>query len=219
MLPGLPLSLVSLAAGGPPVAAPLWRVVGGALLGGMAALALGPYLRRQGSAVPAWAWVGGLGLILALVAAVSGPAVHLLPALALALGLSVAAAIDLHTYRIPNAVVLAILASGALAQALGVGWVPLLPALGAGLACGAAFALFALLSRGGFGWGDVKLAAATGWLLGPRLALLAMCVTALVAGLVAVGLLLARRRGLHDALPFAPFFLAGGLVALCLGVH
>lgn len=210
---------MALGAGGPPAAAQLGRVAGGALLGGLAALALGPYLRRQGSAVPNWAWVGGVGLTLALVAALSGPAVHLLPALALALGLSVAAAIDLHTHRIPNAVVLALLAGGALVQALGAGWAPLLPALGAGLACGGAFALFAVLSRGGFGWGDVKLAAAMGWLLGPRLALVAMCATALVAGLVAVGLLVARRRGLRDALPFAPFFLIGGVVALCLGVH
>ena len=58
---------------------------------------------------------------------------------------------------------------------------------------GVGFALLILFyAAGGFGAGDVKLVAATGSLLGPFGIMSAVCVTTVVGGLCAVGLLVRR---------------------------
>jgi len=75
------------------------------------------------------------------------------------------------------------------------------------------FAAAAMLSRGeGMGWGDVKLAALAGAVLGAPLALLAMAVAcvAAVAGY--------RIKGIkHDPIAFAPYIAAAVAIALPLG--
>jgi prepilin signal peptidase PulO-like enzyme (type II secretory pathway) len=70
------------------------------------------------------------------------------------------------------------------------------------------FAAFALLSRGrGMGWGDVKLAALGGAVLGPPAALLAFSGACLVAVFYA-----AIRRRRSEPIAFAPY-LCGAIVA------
>lgn len=179
-----------------------------------AGLALRRYVLAQGAEWPAWSLAGGTAVLWALAAAAFGPHPRLLTAAGLTLCLWVAACIDLRTHRIPNPVVLAAFGVAGAAQCLGAGLVSPLPALVAGCCAGLVFSLLAALTRGGFGWGDAKLAAAMGCVLGPSAMLLALAATSLAGGLAGGVLLLTGRRGLRDPLPFAPFFLIGGLVAL-----
>ena len=107
----------------------------------------------------------------------------------LCVGLCVSAAVcDLRSRRIPDWLTLPALAMG-LALSVTAGVSSLVGALLAAGLCGGALALFAL--GGGLGWGDVKLMAAVGALLGwplPSwsLVLYALIYTALIGGGVAV---------------------------------
>jgi prepilin signal peptidase PulO-like enzyme (type II secretory pathway) len=80
------------------------------------------------------------------------------------------------------------------------------------------FFLFSRLSRGGVGMGDVKLLSAYGFLCG----LYAVCGTVLFALLICVAvsvfLLILKKKGVKDTLPFGPFILCGNTIALFLGV-
>jgi prepilin signal peptidase PulO-like enzyme (type II secretory pathway) len=130
--------------------------------------------------------------------------------------LAVLAVKDLEERRIPNAIVLpaAALVFGATAllrpdHALE----SFLAAVGAALF----FLVPGLLSRGGVGMGDVKLALLLGAALGRGIvpALLLGCLAA-----SAVGVFLLVRHGAaarRTALPFAPFLALGAIAALALG--
>ena len=119
----------------------------------------------------------------------------------LAVGVAgVAAAFDLRTRRIPNALTYA-----ALATALGIG---LLHAAESGLAArlggiAAGFVpCFALFACGALGGGDVKLSAALGGLLGAARILDVLLLTAVLGALLALAVL-AWRRSLATHIPFA----------------
>jgi leader peptidase (prepilin peptidase)/N-methyltransferase len=79
------------------------------------------------------------------------------------------------------------------------------------------FLLIALVSRGGMGWGDVKLAALIGLATGFPLVFLAIIMAAILGGIVAVALLIARKRGRREAIPFGPFLALAGMVTLLWG--
>jgi len=96
--------------------------------------------------------------------------------------------------------------------------------LGRGAAGGAAYfgllLLIALLARGGFGFGDVKLGVLLGVVLGFRswgVLVVGVFAAFAVGGLVSLGLLAARRVGRKDAIPFGPAMVAGAALALALG--
>jgi leader peptidase (prepilin peptidase)/N-methyltransferase len=67
---------------------------------------------------------------------------------------------------------------------------------------------------GAFGMGDVKLLAGAGLLLGLARALGGVLVGLLVAGVVLVALLAARRIGRRSYVPFGPFLIFGALWAV-----
>ena len=123
------------------------------------------------------------------------------------------AATDLLAFRVPNVITYpaaggAILAAvlmphGDLSEALIGG------ATGAGLMLGVA-----LISRGGLGLGDVKLAGFVGLALGSPLIFPALLITALSGGLVAIYLALRLRQRGHP-MPYAPY-IAGGALAVLL---
>jgi leader peptidase (prepilin peptidase)/N-methyltransferase len=79
------------------------------------------------------------------------------------------------------------------------------------------YALLALLPGQGLGWGDVRLAAlvglALGW-LGPAYVVVGVLAAHLLAGVVALGLLLVRRAGLRTGIAFGPALCGGALVAV-----
>lgn len=121
------------------------------------------------------------------------------------------AAIDAATRRIPNVVTLAtaacavalrlLLARGALAETFA-----------AGAICFAVFLLLAVLSRGAFGMGDVKLAALLGLLLGKDVvgALLLGTLCGAAAALVAAR----RARSLKATLAYGPYLCLGAAVVI-----
>ena len=123
------------------------------------------------------------------------------------------AATDLMAFRVPNVITYpaaggallaaALMPHGSVTEALIGG------AVGAGL-----LLVIALISRGGLGLGDVKLAGFAGLALGGPLILPALLITSLAGGLVAAYLVLrVRRRSLP--MPYAPF-IAGGALAVLL---
>jgi leader peptidase (prepilin peptidase)/N-methyltransferase len=147
------------------------------------------------------------------VAGVLGPVV-LLPAVVLGVLLGL---IDLRCLRLPDRLVagLAVLTVGPLAV-LGTPGQIVRGTVGGAVSL-VAYAMIALLPRGGLGFGDVKLAAVLGFVLGfagwPALAI-GLLAPHLINGPIAVFLLLTRRAGRSSALPFGPALLAGALVGL-----
>lgn len=132
------------------------------------------------------------------------------------------AMIDLDHGRLPNAIVyptglvaaVLILATGSLGGHLA----PLGAVVGASLYGGGLFAV-ALLSRGGMGMGDVKLAAVVGLVLGAidvRAVGVAAGVAVLLGGAVGVIALL-RGADRRSAVPFGPMLVAGAIVGALAG--
>ncbi len=79
------------------------------------------------------------------------------------------------------------------------------------------FLLIALVSRGGMGWGDVKLAALIGLATGFPLVFVAIIMAAILGGIVAVVLLITRRRGRREMIPFGPFLAVAAMATLLWG--
>jgi leader peptidase (prepilin peptidase)/N-methyltransferase len=82
---------------------------------------------------------------------------------------------------------------------------------------GGLFFLVAVLSRGGMGGGDIKLIAMIGAFLGWQAVLLTIFLGALSGALVGLSLMLVRKRGRKDAIPFGPFLALGALLSLAWG--
>jgi leader peptidase (prepilin peptidase)/N-methyltransferase len=81
----------------------------------------------------------------------------------------------------------------------------------------AIFLLIAIVSRGGMGWGDVKLAALIGLATGFPLVFLAIIMAAILGGIVAVALLITKKRKRRQTIPFGPFLAVAAMVTLLWG--
>lgn len=92
-------------------------------------------------------------------------------------------------------------------------WEPVLASAGGLLAAGLLCLLCRLVSREGFGLGDVKLVLAMGLFLGLDPFLRAMALTGVLTLAGAIWLLLVRHAKRTDTLPLAPFLTAGALLA------
>lgn len=110
----------------------------------------------------------------------------------IAAGAGVAAAIDLRTRRVPNALNLLLAVTGLVFAAAGLSGVSL-AASAAGLGLGLAFMLPGFLF-GATGAGDVKLFAAMGTLVGPAHIGRAFLITVIAGGVMAVVVATKRRR-------------------------
>jgi leader peptidase (prepilin peptidase)/N-methyltransferase len=167
----------------------------------------------------------GTAALFALTAVVIGPS-WVLPAFLWFAGVvEVLVIIDLAHKRIPNRILypgtivaLGLLTVGAVADGQA-------SAVVRGLAGGAGYfgllLLVAIIARGGFGFGDVKLAFLLGLFAAYRSweALFVSAVMAfLVGGLISVGLLLARRAGRRDTIPFGPALAVGVAIGIAAGV-
>jgi leader peptidase (prepilin peptidase)/N-methyltransferase len=99
-----------------------------------------------------------------------------------------------------------------------VGIVPrIIPALiggGIGLVL---FFLVAIISRGGMGWGDVKMAALVGLVTGLHLVFVALLLAVITGGLVAGILLALKLKRRRQAIPFGPFLSLATIVTLLWG--
>jgi leader peptidase (prepilin peptidase)/N-methyltransferase len=79
------------------------------------------------------------------------------------------------------------------------------------------FLLIAIVSRGGMGWGDVKLAALIGLATGFPLVILAIIMGAILGGIVAVALVITGKRKRRGTIPFGPFLAAAAMITLLWG--
>jgi len=134
----------------------------------------------------------------------------ILPLMALLAG---AALVDIHRKKIPNWLTLPGLA-WVLATSAFLGWPRVTEALLGLSFCGGALMVLAVISRGSIGGGDVKLMTLIGASLGWQWGFGVFAVAQLAAAIVAGCLLVARRKGLHDALPFGPFLAVFALLAM-----
>jgi leader peptidase (prepilin peptidase)/N-methyltransferase len=150
------------------------------------------------------------------------------PVLPLYLGLCVfavvLAAIDAACHRLPHVLVqpaswLSLVAFTAVGAATGE-WSDLLRAVLGAAVLGTFYLLLYLvgaLFRGGFGWGDVKLAVLLGLFLGwlgwgP--VLLGALLPSLLNAPILIGLLVTRRISRHASVPFGPAMLTAAVVAI-----
>jgi leader peptidase (prepilin peptidase)/N-methyltransferase len=209
------------------------EVLGGAVL--LVALALGPWLARASvrltagddAARPSAGRIvlttGLLALLLAGALALTGlrPATV---ALAWAAGAGlVLGAVDLAVHRLPDRVTYpaaAVCAAALTVDAAVLGsWGALVRAL---VAAGATFALASLAAAAapaGLGFGDVKLLALLGLVLGWAgwgVLLAGVFLGLLTGALVSLALLATRRAGWRTAIPFGPPLLVGAVLALAL---
>lgn len=123
-----------------------------------------------------------------------------------------AAAIDLRTRRVPNALTGAAAAVGIVLALTGFGRVGLVAALLGGL-LGLTLLLPGYLF-GATGGGDVKLLAAIGTLLGPERVVVAFFGMAIGGGLIAVITAVARRRFRNETFAYAPAIAIGCIYAV-----
>jgi prepilin peptidase CpaA len=137
--------------------------------------------------------------------------------LAVVAGGAAAAAIDLRTRRVPNALTLAIAATGLGLAAAGLGRVAVGAAIG-GCVVGVMLMLPGHIF-GATGGGDVKLLGALGTLLGPAGIVTAFLAMAVVGGLMALAIAVRRHQvGQADnRFAYAPAIAAGACVAVVGG--
>jgi leader peptidase (prepilin peptidase)/N-methyltransferase len=79
------------------------------------------------------------------------------------------------------------------------------------------FALIVIASRGGMGWGDVKLAALIGLVTGFPLVFIALLMGVILGGVVAVILLALRIKKRKEGIPFGPFLALAAIITLLWG--
>ncbi len=91
------------------------------------------------------------------------------------------------------------------------------PALLSAAGAAALIAAIVIVSRGGMGGGDIKLAALMGAFLGWPGVGVALFLGFMAGGVVGIGLLALRLRGRKDPIPFGPALAGGALVALYWG--
>lgn len=128
---------------------------------------------------------------------------------------------DLAVQRLPDPLTGAAYAGTAVlllaAAAVGGTWSALVRALLGGLALAGFYLLLMVISPSGMSLGDVKLAASLGTLLawfGWRLLLAGGFAGFLLGGVFAGALLVSRRAGRKQPIPFGPFMIAGAILAV-----
>jgi leader peptidase (prepilin peptidase)/N-methyltransferase len=90
----------------------------------------------------------------------------------------------------------------------------------AAIGCGIGLVLFLLIvvfSRGGMGLGDVKMAALMGLMLGYPSVLVAIFLAIIAGGIIAIVLLVTKKKGRKQAIPFGPFLALGTMLAMIWG--
>lgn len=134
------------------------------------------------------------------------------------------AVIDFGTKRLPNRVLypgtvvaVVLLGAGALAEGE---WDAFMRGVLGGIAYFVGLLVIAIVARGGFGFGDVKLAALLGLFAAYRSwGALGVAVFAgfIIGGVMSLGLLVAGRARRKDTIPFGPAMILGAWVAVALG--
>jgi leader peptidase (prepilin peptidase)/N-methyltransferase len=145
-----------------------------------------------------------------------GATPHLVAAMILLAALVAITVIDLQHQIIPDAITLPGIVAGVLAN-VATRHVSVIDSVLGIVLGGGVFLVIILVSRGGMGGGDMKLAAMLGAFLGWKVALLALFFAVVAGGSLAIVLLASGLRGRKDPVPFGPFLALGGAVGLFAG--
>ncbi|WP_353808482.1 prepilin peptidase [Agromyces sp. SYSU T00194] len=131
--------------------------------------------------------------------------------------------VDLEEQRLPNRMLLPSMAAVAtllvLAATVNGTWWSLLGALAGGAAMFALYFLVAIVAPGGMGFGDVKLAAMIGLVLGCLgwvFWAAGLVIAFFIGGVIAVVAILLRMVTLRGHVPFGPSMVAGAVIAASL---
>jgi leader peptidase (prepilin peptidase)/N-methyltransferase len=162
-----------------------------------------------------WLFEVGLGLAYGLLAWRWGLSWGLVAASFHAAALALVTVTDLETRIVPNAVVLPAAALTVLATALASPTDLRDLLLGGAFGFGLFFFLWAIYPKG-MGFGDVKLAGYVGLIAGYPRVLHCLLVGILAGGAAAAVLLATRRVARRSYIPYAPFLVLGGALALFL---
>lgn len=133
------------------------------------------------------------------------------------------AMIDLDTFYLPDSITLPLVWLGLLTQLGGlfphVGLeAAVIGAVAGYLSLWSVFWLFKLATgKEGMGYGDFKLLAAIGAWMGWKVLPLVILLSSLVGAVVGIGLIVARRQGKDVPIPFGPYLVVAGLIALFWG--
>lgn len=167
------------------------------------------------------------GVLFAWCYAVFGPGAVLVKAIVLTSFLVVVTVIDCDHRLILDRVVVALAAAGIavnLVLYINIGPGPFAAQfvsppgmLGGGLLGGVLMLIIALLPGSGMGGGDIKFAAALGLWFGWKLTVLMLLLSFVFGGVGAALLLLFRRKGKKDYMPYGPYIAAGAFVTLLYG--
>jgi leader peptidase (prepilin peptidase) / N-methyltransferase len=118
---------------------------------------------------------------------------------------------DLEHHIIPNAITYPGILVGLGLSAASGEWVA---SLVAAAAAGATFLFLGIVSRGGMGGGDIKLAAMIGAFLGAPAVIVALFLATALGATAGVVLLTLRLRTRKDMIPFAPAMAVGAMIAV-----
>ena len=77
--------------------------------------------------------------------------------------------------------------------------------------------LIIFFSRGGMGFGDLKLAMMIGAFLGIKYALMTLIISSFLGGIIAIFLLFFRIKRKKDPIPFGPFLSISSIIVLFYG--
>lgn len=144
--------------------------------------------------------------------------------LAVLSGLFVIAWIDQNEKRIPNKILLILLAVRVVILIIEavvyseLGLSILFSAILGGFIGGGLFIFAYILSRGGMGMGDVKLFAVLGCYMGGGSIFAVIFLTVISSAAYSVIMLMLKKIKLKEEIPFAPFVLLGTILAMALGI-
>lgn len=136
---------------------------------------------------------------------------------------SLAALTDIKSYIIPNSLVLALIGIRCLLSVAEFFWAKdnwiyqIKVSLVGGVLSLVIFLIISIITKGGFGMGDVKLLAAQGFMMGLYGVVNTFLYALLCCSVIALILMATNKKKLKDKLPFAPFIFAGFIVSLILG--
>lgn len=85
--------------------------------------------------------------------------------------------------------------------------------------CGLGLLLIYVLTRGGIGYGDIKLFIGLGFLCGIYAVINTLIFSCLICGGYSILLLVTRKKGIKDTLPMGPFIFLGYAVTILLGAY
>ena len=129
---------------------------------------------------------------------------HILPNKLVYPGIVVALAISVAFSVLPNSLeVVPEIKSAAAGGAIGLGL----------------FLLIIVVSRGGMGWGDVKMASLIGLVIGYPLVFVALFLAVVSGGLISWALILIKAKSRKQSIPFGPFLSLGAIATLLWGTN